>query len=112
MNIEKSLHQLKQIIMADEFSLENFKKVAEEILIWLNENNTDENCRKVDIYFSTQVELGEKAKKMLPEVVQGIIFDLGSSLHDTHSSPDIANNFESTPEQLLERVRSLQSAAK
>jgi len=33
------------------------------------------------------------------------MFDLGGALHDTITDPEIARNFESLPEQLLERVK-------
>ena len=105
MEIEKELIRLKRVVSAKEFSIDEFRTVAETILIWLNENNTDENCRMVDIFVSTQIEFDER--KRLPEVVQGILFDMGGALHDTHTAPEVARNFESTPEQLLERVRRL-----
>ncbi len=44
----------------------------------------------------------------LPESVQDILGDLGGALHDTVKYPKIAENFESTPEQLLDRVRRIQ----
>jgi hypothetical protein len=43
----------------------------------------------------------------MPEDIQTLLFDMGSALSDTFSSPDIAKNFESTPIQLLTRVRQL-----
>jgi hypothetical protein len=43
----------------------------------------------------------------LPEPFVDILNDMGSALHDTVSAPLIAANFQSTPEQLLERARRL-----
>jgi hypothetical protein len=43
----------------------------------------------------------------LPEPFVDILADMGSALHDTVSAPLIAANFQSTPEQLLERARRL-----
>jgi hypothetical protein len=40
-----------------------------------------------------------------PELLTDIIGDMGGALHDTVSHPEIAKNFDSLPEQLLERVR-------
>jgi hypothetical protein len=43
----------------------------------------------------------------LPESFVEILSDMSGALHDTVSAPDIAANFESTPDQLLERARRL-----
>jgi hypothetical protein len=37
--------------------------------------------------------------------------DLGGGLHDTITSPRIAEDFRSLPEQILERVRALEEKA-
>ncbi|MDZ4856868.1 MAG: hypothetical protein SGJ26_18775 [Nitrospirota bacterium] len=43
----------------------------------------------------------------LPQVYVDILADMAGALHDTITALDIATNFESTPEQLLERARRL-----
>ncbi len=43
----------------------------------------------------------------LPESYTDVLGDIGGTLHDTFGAPEIAENFDSTPEQLLERVRRL-----
>ena len=80
----------------------------EEILIWLNNpnNNNDTNCKKIDYYVSYEI-ISEKSYQEIPEDIQSILFDMGATLHDTHTSPKIAENFDSTPGQLLDRVRKL-----
>ena len=65
---------------------------------------TDANCRAVD-FFLMQDEAWDA--EALPESYVEILSDMSGALHDTVSAPDIAANFESTPEQLLERVRRL-----
>jgi hypothetical protein len=47
----------------------------------------------------------------LPEGYQDLLGDIGGGLHDTVSAPDVAENFESTPEQLLERLERLDAGA-
>jgi hypothetical protein len=37
-------------------------------------------------------------------VVADVLRDMASALHDTVSAPEVAKNFESTPEQLLNRL--------
>ena len=32
---------------------------------------------------------------------------MGGALHDTHTSPEVASNFFSTPPQLLERLKKI-----
>ena len=41
----------------------------------------------------------------LDPYIQGILDDIGGQLHDTIEAPHIAENFESTPEQLLSRAK-------
>lgn len=69
------------------------------------EGRTDANCRAVDSFFCSPQDHGwEVDWGHVPGEFQGILGDLGGTLHDTVAAPDIAQNFESTPEQLLDRV--------
>jgi hypothetical protein len=65
---------------------------------------TDANCRAVDSFLA-QDDVWDADQ--LPEPFVDILDDMGSALHDTVSAPLIAANFQSTPEQLLERTRRL-----
>ena len=67
---------------------------------------TKENCEETDLYFCLHKDNGYNWDH-LPEDYQFILDDIGGQLHDTIESPEIAENFESTPEQLLERIRKL-----
>ena len=44
-----------------------------------------------------------------PAELADLLGDIGSGLHDTISAPEIAEDFEVTPEQLLERVRAFRA---
>lgn len=69
---------------------------------------TDVNCRTVDLFFCVPEEFGWAGQwNYLPEPFQAILGDLGGALHDTISSPRIAETCESLPEQLLGRVRAI-----
>ena len=69
---------------------------------------TDPNCRAVDVFFCMPKDFGWTTDwEHLPEAVQEILADLGGALHDTIGAPEIARSCESTPEQLLDRVRRL-----
>jgi len=68
------------------------------------QGRTDGNCRFVDSFFTVH---GEWADRELPGPLHDIFADMSGALHDTCSAPDIARNFDSTPEQLLARLRSM-----
>jgi hypothetical protein len=64
---------------------------------------TDGNCRAVDgFFFHDETWLAAN----LPDAYHDVIAHM-DTLHDTITSPHIAQNFDSTPEQLLVRARSL-----
>lgn len=108
MIIDELLERLKSAVLSSRFSRRKVLSSIEALLSWLAEpeNNTDSNCREVDSYVAYEI-LPEINTKEIPEDIRAILFDMGATLHDTHTSPEIAENFESTPTQLLERVRSL-----
>lgn len=70
------------------------------------ENRTDANCTAVDLFFAIE-DHWDKRWDGLPEEYRVLLDDIGGALHDTVSAPDIAGNFDSTPEQLLERATKL-----
>jgi len=74
----------------------------EVVLRFLTQNNTDENCRKAGLFVTLTVM--DEGLPPMDERLQTIIDDMGHALHDTHSAPDVAESFESTPEALLERL--------
>jgi hypothetical protein len=70
------------------------------------ENRTSDNCRAVDLFFAVDDHWSVKWD-ILPENYQCLLDDVGGALHNTVNAPDIAQNFSSTPEQLLDRARKL-----
>jgi hypothetical protein len=70
------------------------------------ENCTNENCHAVDLFFCIE-DHWNKRWGNLPQDYQQVLDDIGRCLHDTVSSPEIAKNFDSTPEQLLKRIEKL-----
>ena len=66
------------------------------------EGRTDANCVTTDLFFCLQEDWAD-AWEDEPEWLADILADLGGALHDTFRHPDIAKNFDSTPEQLLAR---------
>lgn len=68
------------------------------------EGRTDINCKAVDSLFMSD-DLWLECD--LPSEFHDIFADMSGALHDTMSAPEIAANFESTPEQLLKRTMEL-----
>ena len=106
--IDSLLTRLRSITLAPSFSRSEALLVLKNLLLWLNkpENNSDKNCRKVDYFVANEIITNKKYHE-LPEDIKGILFDMGATLHDTHNSPRVAENFYSTPAQLLERIQKL-----
>ena len=76
---------------------------VERVLTFLAtpEGRTDANCRAVDHFLC----LGEFDWPDLPSPLGDVLADMAGTLHDTVSAPEIAANFDSTPERLLARLR-------
>jgi hypothetical protein len=65
---------------------------------------TDANCRAVDSFLSKD-EAWDADR--LPEPLIDVLSDMCGALHDSVSAPHVAENFESTPEQLFDRATRL-----
>ena len=81
----------------------SLKANLEELLAFLASNygRTDANCCTVDRFF-TKIE---DDWRTLPPPLRDIFAAMSSTLHDAIYAPRVAANFDSLPEQLLERVR-------
>ncbi|HKO56288.1 MAG TPA: hypothetical protein VJ276_10450 [Thermoanaerobaculia bacterium] len=79
------------------------KQALESLLTYLAtpEGRTDANCCTTDYFFSQL----QPDSLHLPDDFREVLDHLGGALHDTVYAPHIARNFDSLPEQLLERVR-------
>ena len=70
------------------------------------EGRTNENCKYVDSYFCCKDNWFDCIERLSQEL-HDILFDMGGTLHDAIKSPTIAENFQSLPEQVLERIKKL-----
>ena len=86
----------------------DIRSTLEELLVYLSSSSgrTDANCCVTDRFFSLVAEW-EKGWSHLPLPLSGVLDDMGGTLHETIYAPQIAGNFQSLPEQLLERVRAI-----
>jgi hypothetical protein len=110
--VSSELRQLLEAVYAEIArrppDLQRLKTTIERLLIFLTSprGRTNANCRATDLFFSL-CDGWEVDWNHLPVTYGDILDDLGSVLHDTVQSPKIAENFDSTPEQLFARVRAL-----
>jgi hypothetical protein len=67
---------------------------------------TDANCRTVDFVLMQDDEVWEalEALEGVDDELHDVLADMAGALHDTVSAPEIAANFDSTPELLLGRL--------
>ena len=95
-------------ISATPINLTEIKSALVELLVYLvsPEGRTSENCATTDAFFLLHDNYGFNWFH-LPEEFRLILEDIGGQLHDTVDHPDMATNFESTPEQLLGRIHDL-----
>lgn len=99
-DVEAHLAQIEGKLLALRGSLERLLKFLSS-----DEGRSDDNCRSTEAFFfrrRTSQDWGS-----LPEAYVDILNDLASILRDAVSAPAIGENFEATPEQLLDRVRRL-----
>jgi len=84
------------------------KQSLEMLLEFLSspEGRTHDHCCQTDTFFCLHDDRGVSWEH-LPDELEQILSDIGGALHDTISAPEVARNFSSTPEQLLERVRKM-----
>jgi hypothetical protein len=85
------------------------RAVLEALLTYLTSpsGRTHANCVAADSFFMKN-DRWDRDWQHLPEPFQDLLGDLGGALHDTISAPEIAENFDSTPEQLLEQLRRIE----
>jgi hypothetical protein len=95
-------HELKRLPI----DMPSLKSAILEILQFLATpaGRTDANCCAVNSFLLHNAFWDDGR---LPSPYLEIIVDMGGTLHDTITAPDIASNFYSTPEQLLARAQRL-----
>lgn len=93
-------------------NLPSLRRALEELLVFLAspEGRTNANCWAADWFFLLG-EGWEMDEWTVPDEYNDILGDMSGALHDTVQSPKVAEKFESTPEQLLQRLRAIPSSA-
>jgi hypothetical protein len=95
-------------VQREQVSLGAIKLALRALLEYLasSAGRTNANCVAADSFFMRS-DAWESDWDRLPVEFQDIFADVAGALHDTVSAPEIAENFDSTPEQLLWRVLQL-----
>jgi hypothetical protein len=72
------------------------------------QGRTNANCWAADLFFSSDDLDHVWSEQELPDDFHALLAMMGEALHDTVSSPEIAQNFGCLPEQLLKRAKRLE----
>ncbi len=100
------MRRLRECLMSSDLDLPALKAALLALLEFLcsAQGRTDENCSAVDMFLTVD---DAWLSDHLPEAYHDILADMAGALHDTVTAPHIAENFDSTPKQLLARARTL-----
>jgi len=90
----------------------DLKAAVERVLVFLSSptGRTNANCWAADLFFALGEGWGDVTWEHVPDQLGDVLGDMAMALHDTVKSPEIAENFDSTPEQLLARARAFEIA--
>ncbi|HNB35113.1 MAG TPA: hypothetical protein PK414_02765 [Anaerolineales bacterium] len=107
MELRPLLQRAYESLITSSIDLNEIKISLENLLSFLatDAGRTTANCYATDLFFCLSDWDDEVGWESLPEPLTILIGDLGGALHDTVSHPEIAKNFDSLPEQLLERIK-------
>jgi hypothetical protein len=104
------LAEAYESIIARPYAPHSVATAVEELLVYLSspEGRTHPNCVAVDHFFGVG-DGWEGSWEAEPAELADLLGDMGSGLHDAITAPEIAENFEVTPEQLLARIRAIRA---
>jgi len=108
--LQPLLRHVYSDILAAPFDRAALKRSLSTLLEYLTTNGrTNANCWAMDLFFCTSDGWEQDwTEQNLPDDFHGCAVADGQALHDTIGAPNIAQNFDGLPEQLLDRVRRLQ----
>jgi len=110
-DLKPLLKQVAHFLQEEPINLRSIRDSLVRLFSFLckPENRTHKNCRAADIFFCVDCVDNhlDISWNSLPNEYRQLFDDIGGALHDTVVAPEIAANFESTPEQLLARAEKL-----
>ena len=101
--LQPLMHSVRAAVFASPLDVPALKASLIAVFEYLSSpaGRTDANCCAVDSFFFLDDDL---PLERLPDSLQDVFAHM-DALHDTITAPQIAEDFGSTPEQLLQRVR-------
>jgi hypothetical protein len=105
------LERVYLTVLSKPTNLVELKRSLQELLEFLaGDGRTNANCWAADLFFAFS-EGWERdwTDQDLPDGFHDVLAMMGEALHDTVRTPEIAENFDCLPEQLLDRVKRLQT---
>ena len=102
------LHGVYSALLAQPSDPMRLVAAAKSLLKFLSgPGRTEANTWFVDLFLN-QDEGWQAEWAAFPDPLHDVIADMAGALHDTVTSPEVARNFSSTPEQLLARLQELE----
>jgi hypothetical protein len=104
------LQDAYEAIISRPYDVPRIAASVEELLSYLTspEGRTNGHCVAVDSFFCIR-DGWEGDWEDEPAALADVLGDMGGALHDTIGAPEIAENFDSTPELLLAQLRRFRS---
>jgi len=105
--LEPLLHAVYDAMSEQPAEPAALREALEALLVFLasESGRTDANCSVTHAF----IETTEERWNAVPGELRTILDDMSGALHESIYAPQIARTFESTPEQLLDRVRAIRS---
>lgn len=107
-NVIELINRVWAALSTEKLDLGKIRSDLEALLLFLAspQGRREENCKYVDHYF---MEHDSWTERGLPDDLHEIFADISSALHDTCTAPNVAENFASTPELLLKRLKRMKA---
>ena len=107
------LAELRAAVLRPAVDLDALTAALRRVLEFLASphGRTSANCWAVDVFCMDPETWDERGFEHLPLGLADILGDMGGALHDTVQAPEIAENFDSTPERLLARLQQFNTHA-
>lgn len=103
------LRAIHGVIVTHPLALDELRERVAALLAFLasSDGRTDANCRAVDLTIMDDDDLWDRIDEIetADPTLANVLRDMAGALHDAVSAPDVAANFESTPELLLGRLQ-------
>jgi hypothetical protein len=107
--LEAHLRDVHQDLVRSRLDLARLKRSLEELLAYLSgDGRTEDNCRSTDAFFCLLTAEHPRLVDRLPAGAwQDVVDDLGIDLGASLSEPETAERAGTSPERMLDRIRSL-----